>query len=173
MNSSSCEPITGARIGARPFTRAIRENIRTMAKPLNRSRTMAMATTPPPAAPMPISTRKKPSVVMSVDSAAPREATMCTAVARISGIRRPNLSLSGPTTSWPSGKADRGAGQRQLHGRLGDAQALFQRREGRQVQVHREGPQGGQGAEHQNVEELAAAAQGIAGIGGCSHRGQS
>ena len=65
---------------------------------------MAMATTPPPAAPMPIRTRKRPSVAMSVDSAAPREAAMCTAVARISGIRRPNLSLSGPTTSWPSAK---------------------------------------------------------------------
>ena len=104
MNSSNCEPITGARIGARPFTRAIRENIRTMANPLNRSRTMAMATTPPPAAPMPISTRKVPRVVMSVESAAPREAKMCTAVARISGILRPNLSLSGPTTSWPRAK---------------------------------------------------------------------
>ena len=63
---------------------------------------MAIATTPPPAAPMPISTRKKPSVAMSVDWAAPREAVMWTAVARIRGSRRPNLSLSGPTTSCPS-----------------------------------------------------------------------
>ena len=31
INSSSWEPITGARIGARPLTRAIRENIRTIA----------------------------------------------------------------------------------------------------------------------------------------------
>ena len=65
---------------------------------------MAMATTPPPAAPMPMRTRKKPSVAISVDCAAPREAAMWTAVARIRGSRRPNLSLSGPTTSCPSAK---------------------------------------------------------------------
>ena len=65
---------------------------------------MAIATTPPPAAPMPIRTRNRPSVAMSVDSAAPTDAAMCTAVARMRGIRRPNLSLNGPTTSCPRAK---------------------------------------------------------------------
>ncbi|MNI55969.1 hypothetical protein D3C73_1109510 [compost metagenome] len=63
---------------------------------------MAMATTPPPAAPIPMSTRKRESIPMSVASAAPSEEPMCKAVARIRGSRRPTLSLKGPTSSWPS-----------------------------------------------------------------------
>jgi hypothetical protein len=41
---------------------------------------------------------------MSGAAAAPMLAAMCTAVATMSGSRRPTLSLHGPTSSWPTPK---------------------------------------------------------------------
>ena len=41
---------------------------------------------------------------MSEAIAAPTQASTCTSVARMSGIRRPTLSLHGPTMSWPRPK---------------------------------------------------------------------
>jgi len=100
----NCEPMTGASTGASPLTSASRESMRTSGLPPNRSRTMAMATTPPAAAPKPWSRRKTLSHTMSGASAAATDAAMCSAVARISGRRRPTLSLHGPTMSWPNPK---------------------------------------------------------------------
>ena len=102
--SSSCEPIRGARIGARPFTRASLDSILTRGRPPNRSRTIARATTPPAAAPAPCSTRNTISMSIPGASATPRLANTCMAVAMIKGRRRPTLSLHGPTTSCPRAK---------------------------------------------------------------------
>ncbi len=76
--------------------------MRTSGLPPNRSRTIAMATTPPAAAPKPCSRRNTLSHTMSGANAAASDAAMCSAVARMSGSRRPTLSLHGPTMSWPS-----------------------------------------------------------------------
>ncbi len=78
--------------------------MRTSGLPPNRSRTIAMATTPPAAAPKPCSRRNTLSQTMSGESAAATDAAMCSAVARMSGRRRPTLSLHGPTMSWPKPK---------------------------------------------------------------------
>ena len=104
ITCSSCEPMTGASTGASPFTSARRESMRTSGLPPKRSRTMAIATTPPAAAPKPCSRRKTASQVMSGANAAPSEAAMCSSVERMSGSRRPTLSLHGPTMSCPKPK---------------------------------------------------------------------
>ena len=54
MTTSSAEPISGAATGATPETSARRESMTTRRRPPNRSRTIAIATTPPAAAPMPM-----------------------------------------------------------------------------------------------------------------------
>ena len=102
--TSSCDPMTGARIGARPFTNASRDSIRTRGSPPKRSRTMAMATTPPAAAPKPWSTRNTPRVTMSGANATPRDAATCSEVASTRGSRRPTRSLQGPTSNCPNPK---------------------------------------------------------------------
>ena len=65
---------------------------------------MAAATTPPAAAPAPMSTRATDSSSSVGANAAAALATTCRAVTASSGTRRPTLSLSGPTMSWPSAK---------------------------------------------------------------------
>ena len=65
---------------------------------------MAAATTPPAAAPAPMSTRAIDSVPRVGARAANTLAATCRAVTASSGMRRPTLSLSGPTMSWPSAK---------------------------------------------------------------------
>ncbi len=100
--ASSWEPMTGARIGASPVTSASRESIRTSACPPKRSRTIAIATTPPPAAPIPWRTRNTRIHAMSGDAATPMLAPTWSPVASSSGSRRPNRSLHGPITSWPT-----------------------------------------------------------------------
>ena len=91
--------MTGASTGASPFTRARRLSIRTRGRPPNRSRTIAIATTPPAAAPMPCIVRATPSSSTFGATAAARQARMCTAVEAMSGMRRPILSDHGPTSS--------------------------------------------------------------------------
>ena len=104
MTSSSADPTSGARTGATPETSARRLSMTTRRRPPKRSRTIAMATTPPAAAPIPWNTRAVPSSSSVGASAAHRLATMCSAVTESSGMRRPTLSLSGPTISCPRPK---------------------------------------------------------------------
>ena len=65
---------------------------------------MAMATTPPAAAPNPWSTRNTPRVTMSGANATPTDAATWREVASTRGSRRPTRSLQGPTTSCPNPK---------------------------------------------------------------------
>ena len=85
-----------------PITSASRESAVTSFEPLKRSRTIAMATTVPAAAPNPCRMRSSESETRSGASATPTLASTCTLVAMSSGRRRPMRSESGPTTSCPS-----------------------------------------------------------------------
>ncbi len=104
MIASSAEPMSGAATGATPETSARRESITTRRLPPNRSRTIAIATTPPAAAPIPIPTRATMSSSSDGANAAAMLETTCSAVTASSGSRRPTLSLSGPTISCPRAK---------------------------------------------------------------------
>ena len=104
MTSSSAEPTRGASTGATPETAARRESMTTSRRPPKRSRTIAAATTPPAAAPAPMKTRAIESVPRVGARAAQVLATTWSAVTDRSGMRRPTLSESGPTMSWPRAK---------------------------------------------------------------------
>ncbi len=104
MTRSSADPASGAITGARPEMSESRDSILTSGYPPNRSRTVAVATTPPAAAPAPCSTRNTISSSTFGLSAIATLASTCTEVAMISGIRLPTRSLHGPTRTWPIAK---------------------------------------------------------------------
>ena len=99
MKPTIHEPTMGATMGASPEIRASRDSITTSGRPLNRSRAMAMATTAPPAAPTPCSSRMAVRNSMVGDRATRIDDTTCRIEQAISGSRRPSRSLSGPTSS--------------------------------------------------------------------------
>ena len=171
MTRSSHEPITGARTGARPLTSASRLSIRTSGRPPNRSRTIAMATTPPAAAPMPCSARATPSSSTLGANAAPTQARMCTSVARISGSAAADLVAPRADQQLPETEADGRGRQRQLDRRRRDAEVALQRRQRRQVRVDRERPESGQRAQDQDVGEALATGERVSGMHDGGHDG--
>ena len=94
--------MVGATMGAMPMTSMSRESSVAAAEPVNRSRTVAMATTETAALPRPWTTRAAVSSSTVGADAANSDATMCRARPAMRGLRRPMASASGPTSSCPS-----------------------------------------------------------------------
>ncbi len=163
--SMSCEPMTGARMGASPVTSARRDSIRTRGCPPNRSRTVAIATTPPPAAPTPCSTRKTSTHVMSGANATPR--------ARPDMDRRGDeerelaTDLVAPRAEdeLPDAEADHRRREGQLDRRLVGPELLGDDGEGQQVEVDRERPEADEQAERDDVQHAGAERERVAGVG--------
>src|SRR5919199_752394 len=107
VTRSSSPPSVGASTGAAPSTRNNRDSIVAAARPVNRSRTTAIATTAPAAVPTPCSRRSTPSTSMLGATSTSSDATTYSAVPASSGPRRPNASESGPSTSWPIARPTR------------------------------------------------------------------
>ncbi len=99
--SRTAAPMVGARIGATPMTSMSRDRTVAAARPENRSRTTAMATTMAAAAPTPWSTRSSPSTATFGATRHNTDDRTCTAVPMTSGSLRPTASENGPITSWP------------------------------------------------------------------------
>ena len=72
------------------------------AESVNRSPTIAIATTIAAAAPTPCRLRATPSTAMFGANRHSTEASMCSTMPAINGRRRPSESDSGPTISWPN-----------------------------------------------------------------------
>ena len=100
--SSTAAPSDGATTGATPSTSISRDSTVAATDSANRSPTTAMATTIAAAAPMPCSPRATPSTAMFGANRHSSDASMCSTMPAISGLRRPSESDSGPTISWPS-----------------------------------------------------------------------
>ena len=98
--------------------------------------------------------------------AAPTLATTWSAVTESSGMRRPTLSLSGPTISWPSAKPIIVPVRVSWISVAGRLEVLLEHREGRQVEVDRERAECRERAEQDDVERRGGAC-GIASPG-CS-----
>ncbi len=107
VHSSSCPPITGARIGATPTTSISTEKNRAIAAPENRSRTAARAITIPVAAPSACTALAAIRTSAEGLTAANTEATMKIDTPTSRGPRRPHESESGPATSWPTPRPTR------------------------------------------------------------------
>ena len=84
-----------------PMTSISRDSSVAAAEPVNRSRTVAMATTDTAALPSPWITRAVVSSSTVGAHAANSDATMWRASPAMSGLRRPIASASGPTSSCP------------------------------------------------------------------------
>ena len=97
--------MVGASTGATPRTRNSRESIVAAARPSNRSRTIARATTAPAAVPTPWSTRSAPRTArFGATTHEQRGQDVQRPVPASSGRRRPSASETGPSTSWPSAR---------------------------------------------------------------------
>ncbi len=105
----STPPNTGAPIGARPLTSISRAKNRVNSWPLYISRAIARDSTAPPAPANPSNSRASSSWLISCASAQPIEAINSNTSDRVSGRRRPNLSLIGPKSSWPKPRPSRPA----------------------------------------------------------------
>ena len=90
-----------------PITSISRESSVAAAEPVNRSRTMAMATTETAALPSPWTTLAVVSSSTVGADAANSDATMCSDRPAMRGLRRPIASASGPTSSCPSPRPSR------------------------------------------------------------------
>ena len=107
VNRSTSPPIVGASTGATPSTSISRENRVAAARPTNRSRTIAIVTTDAAAAPTPCITRRPPSTATFGATRHRSDARTCTPTPTSSGRRRPKVSDSGPTRSWPRARPTR------------------------------------------------------------------
>ena len=138
--------------------------MRTSGLPPNRSRTIAMATTPPAAAPKPCSRR---NTLSQHDVGRERGGDGCRDVQRRGeDERQAAADLVAPRADdeLAEAEADHGAGERELHGRGGDAELVLQHGERRQVEVDRERAERRERAEHEHVDEALAAREEVAGV---------
>ena len=94
--TSTCPPITGARIGANPLIVAIAEKYAAATFPANMSATTARPTTIPAAPAAPCRKRTAISTVIDVVSAQTALVSTNSPTPTSSGSRRPTLSDSGP-----------------------------------------------------------------------------
>jgi len=102
MLSTTAPPTSGAITGATPPMIIITPNSFAAVLPDARSEMMALASTTPAAPAKPWTKRAPMRNSMLGASAAAMPATKQTAEPTMSGRRRPQLSDSGPITSWPS-----------------------------------------------------------------------
>src|ERR1700732_461167 len=100
--SSTAAPSDGATTGATPSTSISRDSTVAAAESANRSPTTAIATTIAADAPVPCNTLPMPRTVIFGASRHTTDASMCSTIPTISGLRRPSESDSGPTISWPN-----------------------------------------------------------------------
>ena len=98
----SWPPMTGAATGATPFTSMRVEKNRVIAVPSNRSRTIARASTAPAAAPRDCTLRAPRSWPALGASAHQADPATYSAIPASSGRRRPDVSDSGPASTWPA-----------------------------------------------------------------------
>lgn len=102
VTRSTWPPMSGAMIGATPDISIRVEKNRAISTPSYRSRTTARAMTMPAAPARPWSSRKPMSSWTEGAIAQIAVAPTYTIMPISSGLRRPQRSLIGPTTSWPN-----------------------------------------------------------------------
>ena len=149
------------RSGAMPMTSMRRESIVAAAEPVNRSRTMAMATTETAALPRPWTTRATvSSSTVGADAAEQRRRdvqgqTGDEGLAAADGVgERADEQLSEP-------EAEEDPGEGALHLRLGGGQLVGDGRHRGQVRVDRERADGDEGAEDQDELGVGPALGGL------------
>ena len=91
-------------------------------------------------------------------------ATTCSAVTASSGTRRPTLSLSGPTISWPSAKPSIVPVRVSWIAAAVVWKSVLEHRERRQIEVDRERAQRRQRAEQDDVEHPAPVGDRVARV---------
>ena len=94
----------GATIGAMPLMVPVMAITVISSWPLKLSAAMEREITMPPAPPTPCINRKAINISMLVENATASDARKNSVTDKISGLRRPYLSLSGPSTSCPAAK---------------------------------------------------------------------
>ena len=162
--NSTAAPSDGASTGATPSTSINRDMTVAAADSANRSPTTAIATTIAAAAPMPCRPRATPSSAMFGANRHSTDATMCSTMPAISGLRRPSESDSGPTISWPSARPGQRPGERELRDRRRHPEVVGDLRQCGQIHVDGERAQRDHDAEDDDHPGAARRRDSLSGV---------